>query len=78
MNGVIKFLAYAILLFVHMFGATIATLGGLVCLAASFVFIGRSEIEMVVMFLIGALICLGLQKFFIMLDPSYMYMEEDW
>lgn len=78
MNGIIKFLVYAILLIVHIFGATIATIGGLVCLVASFACIGVAETKMGAMFLIGALICLGLQKFFIALDPSGMYMEEDW
>lgn len=72
-----KFIVYTILLIIHMFGVTIATIAGLVCATAGAVFV-LEDTKTGVLFAIAALIYLGLQRFFIALDPSYMYYEDDW
>lgn len=71
-----KLLTYIILLLIHVFGSTIATLGGIVCIAIAFVGACESEYTMALLGLIATILCLGLQRFFISLDPSWIYDEE--
>lgn len=74
----IKFLKYVILLIIHMFGATIMAVTGLIFLALTLAGITRNEYVMTLMGICGVALSLLLQQFFIGLDPSYMYAEEDW
>ena len=73
-----RLLVYAILLIIHMFGALSATMLGIVCLCISFVSVCRMDFNSAFVFLVWTSICLIAQRFFISLDPSYMYHEEDW
>ena len=74
----IKFLKYVILLIIHMFGATIMAVTGLIFIALTLAGVARNEYVMMLMGICGAVLSLLLQRVFIGLDPSYMYAEEDW
>lgn len=78
MNKFFKAIICIILLTLHMFGSLVATIAGLMFLAMGLAGAMNSRIEFVVGGLVGALICLAIQRFFISLGPSYMYSEEDW
>jgi len=77
MNKILKALLYIILLPIHMFGSLLFTLSGLACIAAGIVYASNSEFVYAFIAIIGSLICLGLQKICIMLDPSWLYYKYD-
>ena len=78
MNAILKPIIYVILLISHMFGAFIATIIGIAGCAMVLVGAGQTNLTMVLSGLIIAVVAIILQRFFIWIDPSYMYYEEDW
>lgn len=73
-----KFVVYAILLVVHMSGAFVATILGIVGCGICIGSMANGNISMSLFGLVVAGIGYLLQRFFIALDPSYMYYEEYW
>jgi len=69
---------YLVLSIIHLFGATLATLAGMVGCVMGLVGVLESNVPYATTGTVIAIIALVLQRFFISLDPSYMYRDDYW